>query len=190
MVYRFLVFALLLLPAQGFATVISFSDPVGDHTGIVDVTGMTLDFDVAGNYTIDLTATAADPFNGNFRININLWNVSLDEFFQDPFNDFTLAAPTTSISLSGTDLLIADWLSTHTIATSTYAGFGNPAGSTLFRSSVADIPFQSVCASEDVIGLDGCGTIQVPQVPIPAAAWLFGTALLGFVGIARRRNLS
>ena len=179
--------ALLLLPIHAFATIISFSDPVGDHTGSVDVTGMTLDFDLAGNYTIDLTATAANPFDGDFRININLWNVTLDEFFQDVFNDFSLGAPQTGISLAGSSAVIPDWLAGHTIATSTYAGFGNPAGISLFRSSVSDLPFQGICESEDIIGNDGCGTI-VPQVPVPAAAWLFGSGVVGLIGFVGRRR--
>ena len=185
--YTPLVFALLLIPTHGFATTISFSDPVGDHTGLVDVTGMDLDFDTAGAYTIDLTATVANPFSGNFRININLWNVTLDELFQDTFNDFNLAVSQTSLSLSGNSTIITDWLTSHIVATSTLAGFGNPAGSSFFRSSVADLPFQSICQSEDVIGIDGCSS-TVPAVPIPAAAWLFGTALIGLVGFGRRRK--
>ena len=32
---------------------------------------------------------------------------------------------------------------------------------------------------------------DIPRViPVPAAVWLFGTALVGFIGIARRRNLA
>ena len=39
-----------------------------------------------------------------------------------------------------------------------------------------------------VLGLDS--DFRPPsQVPVPAAVWLFGTALLGFIGISRRRNL-
>jgi hypothetical protein len=34
----------------------------------------------------------------------------------------------------------------------------------------------------------GTLTPQVSQVPIPAAAWLFGSGLLGLVGIARRKK--
>ena len=30
----------------------------------------------------------------------------------------------------------------------------------------------------------------VPAVPVPAAVWLFGTALIGFVGISRRRKIA
>ncbi len=32
----------------------------------------------------------------------------------------------------------------------------------------------------------GCG--GVPEVPVPAAVWLFGSGLLGLVGVARRRK--
>ena len=40
-----------------------------------------------------------------------------------------------------------------------------------------------------IIGIDGCSP-DIPPVPVPAAVWLFGTALVGFVGIARRRRLA
>ena len=30
----------------------------------------------------------------------------------------------------------------------------------------------------------------IPTVPVPAAFWLFGTALIGFIGISRRTSLS
>lgn len=185
-----LVAVLMLLPSAAMAETISFVDPVGDHTGNVDVVGMDFTFDTTtGGYTIDLTADNANPFVGDFRININLFNVTLDEFFQSTFNDFNLAAPQTSFSLSGADLNITDWLASHTIATSTLAGLGNPSSSSLFRSSVANLPFESICVSEDIIGIDGCSP-DIPPVPVPAAVWLFGTALVGFVGIARRRRLA
>lgn len=37
--------------------------------------------------------------------------------------------------------------------------------------------------------LDGFGA-KLPEVPVPAAAWLFGTAIAGFVGLKRRRKLA
>jgi hypothetical protein len=36
--------------------------------------------------------------------------------------------------------------------------------------------------------VDFDGSITVSSVPLPAAAWLFGSALLGLVGIARRKR--
>jgi len=40
-------------------------------------------------------------------------------------------------------------------------------------------------------GIDGEGSLKlpgVPAVPVPAAMWLFGSGLLGLVGVARRKN--
>ena len=53
----------------------SFTDPVGDHSGVVDLVSVTVTFDnTTGDYEVLLTADAANPFNGNFRINLNLFN--------------------------------------------------------------------------------------------------------------------
>jgi hypothetical protein len=32
--------------------------------------------------------------------------------------------------------------------------------------------------------------LDVPEIPVPAAIWLFGTALIGFIGMSRRTNLA
>lgn len=39
----------------------------------------------------------------------------------------------------------------------------------------------------DIIGIT---SVSIPAVPVPAAVWLFGTALIGFVGMSRRRKVS
>ena len=36
----------------------------------------------------------------------------------------------------------------------------------------------------------GLPDIEIPPVPVPAAVWLFGTALIGFIGISRRTRIS
>lgn len=38
------------------------------------------------------------------------------------------------------------------------------------------------------VGENGEGSLKIPGVPVPAAVWLFGSGLLGLVGIARRRG--
>jgi hypothetical protein len=35
---------------------------------------------------------------------------------------------------------------------------------------------------------DNFNLAGTPAVPVPAAAWLFGSGLLGLVGVARSRN--
>ena len=47
--------------------------------------------------------------------------------------------------------------------------------------------------SDDILrmqrtGLDGEGSLKIPGVPVPAAVWLFGSGLIGLVGVARRKR--
>ena len=44
-------------------------------------------------------------------------------------------------------------------------------------------------ASSDTLRL-GLDTVHINPVPVPAAVWLFGTALIGFVGMSRRRKVA
>lgn len=183
---RLISLCTLLLFSQWATAAISISDPIGDHTGTVDVTGLVFDFDTTGLYTITVTADVANPFIDAFRININLFNVTQDEFFQDAFNDFDLATPTTLVVLDGVNPLIADWNDTDTVAASTLEGLGNPSGSTFFRTSVADLPFSAPCVAEDIIGVDGC------RLDVPTASTL--ALIIGGLGVLplmlgiRRRN--
>src|SRR5256885_17268842 len=54
---------------SGADLTLSYTDPVGDFTGTIDVTRMVVIFDnLTGNYKITLTSTAAQPFLGVFRV--------------------------------------------------------------------------------------------------------------------------
>jgi len=46
----------------------------------------------------------------------------------------------------------------------------------------------SVGADIDAVG--AITTIPIPAIPIPAAVWLFGTALIGLVGFSKRRKVA
>ena len=50
-------------------------------------------------------------------------------------------------------------------------------------SNLTKVEFQSVGSNFGAID-----NINVNAVPIPAAAWLFGTALIGLVGFSKRRK--
>lgn len=58
-----------------------------------------------------------------------------------------------------------------------------PSGS--FLLSIAGVTASSIVS--DVAFSFGTGPETVVGVPIPAAAWLFGSGLLGLIGVARRR---
>lgn len=44
-------------------------------------------------------------------------------------------------------------------------------------------------SADSAVGISGFVS-QVPAVPVPAAAWLFASGLLGLVGVARRRDIA
>ena len=43
--------------------------------------------------------------------------------------------------------------------------------------------------SANIAGSGDCSTTSVNPVPVPAAAWLFGSGIIGLVGLARRKDL-
>ena len=48
------------------------------------------------------------------------------------------------------------------------------------------ISSQSFSATVDVVNAT---SVQADTIPIPSAIWLFGAALVGFIGISRRNNV-
>lgn len=72
---------------------------------------------------------------------------------------------------------------------------GDASGSMSFTTPVTsgDPGIFTVGAGNFTLSLDGGGgaalyDFRITAVPLPAAAWLFGSALLGFASIARRRG--
>jgi len=57
------------------------------------------------------------------------------------------------------------------------------AGTGLLDGSELALRWEFTCAN-DVIE----GAVDVPAVPVPAAVWLFGSGLIGLIGIARRKR--
>ena len=152
-----LQFSVGLVHAQGPNLVFTFVDPVGDHTGEIDVVSMAFLFNNAtGEYAIVLRADPAAPFHGTFRININLFNPDtgfgtqrFPSVFSDVVNDFDLDHPTTKITLYGTHPCLVYWEAGDRVATNSEP-FGNPDGTTLFRSAVTKFPIEFL-TNEDTI---------------------------------------
>jgi hypothetical protein len=165
-----LVLGGLLLGATGFAADLTFSytDPVGDSTGTVDVTHMVVVFDtVTGNYKVTLTSTAAQPFLGVFRVNINLFDATrlpAHSFFADTLNDYNLATAKTKLILTGTNPNLAFWAAGDVVTTNTIASGGvNPPNVTLYRSQVTNLP-GGFLTDEDAIAYGPAGTATITVV--------------------------
>ena len=79
------------------------------------------------------------------------------------------------------------------MATTTYNtdGVSITGNDTIGGSPMTTIPFADHNANFDmkVITFVGCSAdCTPPPIPVPAAVWLFGSGLLGLVGVARRRK--
>jgi hypothetical protein len=61
---------------------------------------------------------------------------------------------------------------------------GGGAGSYLSAAHVQSIDDPAFCGPDD----PECGSGWIGAVPVPAAVWLFGSGLLGLIGIARRKR--
>ena len=61
--------------------------------------------------------------------------------------------------------------------------FGNPSQGVLDIARI-DVYFGGSGALDNLVYKD------IPPVPVPSAVWLFGTALIGFVGMSRRRKVA
>jgi hypothetical protein len=148
----------------------SYTDPVGDSTGSIDVTQMVVVFDsVTGNFKITLTSTAAQPFLGAFRVNVNLFDptrLPTHSFFQDTLQDYNLATAKTKLILTGTNPNLVFWAAGDTVATNTQASGGvNPPGSTLYRTTVSNFPI-GFLTNEDAIAYGPSGTAVIaPLTP-------------------------
>lgn len=154
-------------------------DPRGDQSGPVDVTSMDFDFDPAtGEYSTGMRADSAAPFLGEFRVNINLFNVDGPSYFTDGFNDYTLTGAKTELVLSGQSDVLMGWEIGDRVYTNSLAGTPNPPGTALFRSGVSGIPVEFL-TNEDVIAFSDLAqptTVEVLTVEVRLARVLLDIA--------------
>jgi hypothetical protein len=186
--------ALFLCGSSARATMLSltFTDPVGDNTGLVDVTRLNLVFsNTTGDYTVLVTASPEHPFLGNFRININLFNPDtgstalLPSYFRDTVHDYYLQIPTTTLTWSGSNPSLGYWKFGDRVAT-THLPFGNPDFATAFRTAVSDLPVQPWGVAEDIIAEGGYTTI----VPEPGVCGVLVLGIWLFAGRTGRWRAS
>ena len=138
--------------------------------------------DLAASPGEEWTASAwAQSWGGDPNNNTGLMQV----FFRDA-NDENLCDPggfnACNQSVFDTSQPVDTWVQLMTSAIA-------PAGTTTARIQLLLVPDANTPAG-GALFWDDASLASSPVIPVPAAAWLFGTGLLGFVGIARRKNRS
>lgn len=195
-----LLLAVGTIAAEAALLTFSFTDPTGDFTGSIDAAGLDFVFDdTTGAYSIDIFATAANPFDNSFQMNINLFNPDTGttawdpSYFQGGSGDITLGSSTTIHTINGVNSRLLSWDIGDRVAIGAGA-FGNPDGLSGFQSGVNDLPRLVIPDFDrDLIGTSsnqsgGGLTTQfaiISAVPEPSRALL---SLLGLGAVCLRRR--
>ena len=126
-------------------------------------------------------------------MNVTFWDVDAEPDTLGESLTFTTFADVSIVSLGSTDL----WnVGTETLSSSygTKTDNKDPGNFSVLNFSNAsgfnEITFNwSVDSGVDSVGSVGIGDItDITVVPLPAAFWLFGSGLIGLIGIARRKK--
>ena len=144
------------------------------------------------------STTTGALWNFNYYINIDSATETLSDYQIDLFYDFDPAFDngpsglgvidvTTAIASAPDTTLVEDSqnLMFGYLATG-ISGVVTAPGGTFDPNALGEYNF-GIQVSQDGWGVENV-RMDVQVVPIPAAAWLFGSALLGFVGIKRRKQ--
>jgi len=161
----------------------SFADAAGDQPSMVpDVVGLVVTFDQAmGDYEVVLTADAASPLAptspASLVVYVNLFNPDVGVTTQDPsyfklFAYLQLSAPTTSLTLTGTNDRLTTWNPGNRVANDSV--LGNPDGVGLFSSGVRVIQDRTIIGG-DTIAPGGIATVVL--VPEPTTYALASLAI-------------
>jgi hypothetical protein len=180
-------------PASSTNKFLVIGDQVGPNTGVANagIFGFALPFS-----TVTGTASINVSFDWAFAGDDTSATASVEDLFKVGIagNGFSISSPmspaTTLLSQSSPN-------------TTGFTGFNSTgqfnatiAIGSLPVAAVGDIRYLVVGLSEhantatnSAIGVDNIKiTANVSQVPLPGAVWLFGSALVGFVGVSRRKQ--
>lgn len=180
-----LVFGAIALPA-GAATLTytDFTQAEGDQISSAgDAILALLDFDlVTGEYTATWTADSANPFNGNITLGLNLQIAPVSQSPVSLIGRFSAVPSTTTLSYSGTELLLTAWTFGDEIAS---AGSWNngPFDQGGFSSVVIDDD-DTFFRNRDSL-FQTTAVIQSGVIPEPGTALLLGFGMVG-LSIYRR----
>lgn len=106
--------------------------------------------------------------------------------FEDTINNgyrYGSASATVRIYLTGLDFSAGEILTGFSFGTNTDGAVVESFSDTGITFAYADGPFAAGLGNTFL-----SGTFETTTVPVPAAAWLFGSALIGLAGIGRKRR--
>jgi len=171
--------------------IVRFVDVAGDPDSPinVDLVNLYLAFDpTTGNYQLLWVADPANPFQGTFRLNANIFNPDTGTtaqdpaYFQDTFNDFTLPAPQQSILLTGNNPRLTAWAVGDVVAPSCPTPLGCPIGVSGALTAVGPM-------SGSAVGVDSFDNQSSEIiVPEPGARLALLAGMLGLVALGRWRR--
>jgi len=156
-----------------------------------------------GNFIVNVVTGVSDPVIGPGQIDLNSLNVtggsgSLLIGLTD--TDYTGGVPAYTTNFGGTTTGSVDFNFLHDAGNSEFGGtsFFDPAAASggAFSGSSTDAvgaasPYSlTIFAQVDHAGAGDISSFDshLLPVPLPAAVWLFGSGVLGMVGVARRRR--
>ena len=163
-------------------------NPLFNPNGGIDASNIgqswTFSFDVKSPFAGGIfDGTAANPNGGDYN---NPQSASAFIKTLDPNNGF---ATTNDVRVETTGVSNTDWTRlsifldlTDPLLAGQILQFGFNTVSTEYGDS--GVYYDNICWSTNG---DDCSFTDVSAVPVPAAVWLFGSGLLGLVGVARRK---
>ena len=168
----------VILDDGGTAGSVQMTVNVSGGVGIADMTELYLNFDPI--FDLASLGFVYNPSTGPAALDIS---TGID-FFQadgdgkyDIFFDFPTADGST---FSAGDTVVYDITSAEAITANSFNFLSAPGGG-------AGGPFLAASKWQST-GSTGEDSAWVGAVPVPAAVWLFGSGLLGLVGVARRKK--
>lgn len=132
----------------------------------------------------NITGSGATPASNNASFFGQNIAIGPNPFVTTSWNTTDIGPNTLGTNPSGTLPLIADTTVNTNVTTGSEIGVGgSPMVAGPFAGNSANFDFTN-------IHVTGITSTHPPEVPVPAAVWLFGSGLVGLVGVARRRKQS